>query len=84
MNEVRARITYCLDKVALQSPSTIAWDMFAWPESKKSYWKEDCLPYSPRSMVDLSSQMPGVWLVLHDQEGKYQGWPEFSNMKDIC
>ena len=24
-------------------------------------------------MVDLSSQMPGVWLVLHNEGGKYQG-----------
>ena len=72
-NEVRARITYCLDKVAMLSPSTIAWDIFAWPESNKSYWKEDCLPYSPGSMVDLSSRMPGVRLVLHNEGGKYQG-----------
>ena len=72
-NEVWARITHCLDKVATRSPSTIAWDMFAWPESNKSFWKEDCLPYSPGSTVDLSTQMPGVRLVLHNQEGKYQG-----------
>ena len=72
MNEVRARITYCLDKLAMQSPSTIAWDMFAWPESNKSSWKEDCIPYSPGSMVDLSTRMPGVQLKLHDQEGNYQ------------
>ena len=72
-NEVRARITYCLDKVAMQSPSTIAWDMFAWPESNKSFWKEDCLPYSPGSMVDLNTRMLGVRLVLHNQEGNYLG-----------
>ena len=59
MNIVRARITHCLDKVAMQSPSTITWDMFAWPESNKSFWKEDCLPYSPGSTVDLSTRMPG-------------------------
>ena len=72
-NEVRAHITYCLDQVAMQSPSTIAWDIFMWPESNKSYWKEDCLPYSPGSMVDLSSRMLGIWLVLHNEAGKYQG-----------
>ena len=47
--------------------------MFTWPESNKSFWKEDCLPYSPGSTVDLSTRMLGVWLRLHDQEGNYQG-----------
>ena len=37
------------------------------------FWKEDCLPYSPGVMVDLSTQMPGVRLKLHDREGNYQG-----------
>ena len=73
MNLVRARITHCLDKVATRSPSTVAWDMFMWPESNKNFWKEDCLPYSPGSTVDLSTQMPGVRLKLHDWEGNYQG-----------
>ena len=73
MNKVRAHITHCLDQVAMRSPSTTAWDIFAWPESNKSYWKEDCLPYSPGSMVDLSSRMLGIRLVLHDEGGKYQG-----------
>ena len=73
MNIVRAHITHCLDKAATQSPSTIAWDMFAWPELNKSFWREDCLPYSPGSTVDLSTRMPGVRLKLHDCEGKYQG-----------
>ena len=73
MNIVRARITHCLDKAAMQSPSTIAWDMFTWPELNKSFWKEDCLPYSPGSMADLSTRMPGVHLKLHDCEGNYQG-----------
>ena len=47
--------------------------MFAWPESNKSLWKEDCLPYSPGSTVDLSTRMPRVHLKLHDWEGNYQG-----------
>ena len=73
MNEVRAHITQHLDEVATWSPSNIAWDIFAWPDSNKTYWKEDCLPYSPGSMVDLSSRMPGIRLVLPDEAGKYQG-----------
>ena len=73
MNEVWACITHCLHQVATRSPSNIAWDIFAWPDSNKNAWKEDCLPYSPGSMVDLSSRMPGIWLVLHDEAGKYQG-----------
>ena len=28
MNLLWARITHCLDKVAMQSPSTVAWDKF--------------------------------------------------------
>ena len=55
MNEVQACITHCLDKATTQSPSTIAWDMFTWPESNKNFWKEDCLPYTPGSMVDLGT-----------------------------
>ena len=70
---VRARITHCLDNVAMRSPSTITWDMFTCPESNKSFWKEDCLPYSPGSTVDLSTRMPGMRLKLHDREGNYQG-----------
>ena len=73
MNPLWARITHCLDKAATQSPSAIAWDMFAWPESNRSFWKEDCLPYSPGSTVDLSTRMPGVHLNLHDREGNHQG-----------
>ena len=73
MNKLRAHITQCLDEVAMWSPSNIAWDIFVWPDSNKNYWKEDCLPYSPGSTVDLSSRMPGIRLVLHDEAGKYQG-----------
>ena len=73
MSEIRAHITRCLDQVATQSPSNIAWDIFAWPDANKNRWTEDCLPYSPGSTVDLSSQMPGIQLVLHDETGKYQG-----------
>ena len=42
-------------------------------DSNKSNWKEDCLSYSPGVTVDLSSRIPGMWLALHDEEGKYQG-----------
>ena len=58
MNPLRARITHCLDKAAMRSPSAIAWDMFAWPESNRNFWKEDCLTYSVGSTVDLSTRMP--------------------------
>ena len=73
MNPLRARITHCLDRAATQSPSAIAWGMFAWPESNRSFWKEDCLAYSPGSTVDLSTRMPGVCLNLHDRDGNHQG-----------
>ena len=34
MNKVRACVTHCLDQVAMQTPSNIAWDIFAWPDTK--------------------------------------------------
>ena len=67
MDKVWAHITQCLDEVATQSPSYIVWDMFAWPDSNKN------CPYSPGSMVDLSSRMLGIWLASHDEAGRYQG-----------
>ena len=73
MNPIRAYITECLDKAATRSPSALAWDMFAWPESNKNLWKEDCLTYSAGSTVDLSNQMPGVRLNLRDRDGNNQG-----------
>ena len=73
MDEIRAVITQCLDEDAMQKPLYTVWDMFAWPDSNKNNWKEDCLSYSPGATVDLSSRMPGIWLALHDEEGRYQG-----------
>ena len=73
MSEIRARVTHCLDQVATRSPSNITWDIFVWPDANKDRWGEDCLPYTPGSTVDLSSRMPGIRLVLHDETGRYQG-----------
>ena len=73
MDKIQALITQRLDEDAMRKPSYTAWDMFAWPDSNKNKWKEDCLPYSPGTTVDLSSRMLGIWLVLHDEEGRYQG-----------
>ena len=73
MSKVQACITHCLDQVTMWSHSNIAWDIFAWPDANKDRWREDCLPYSPGSTVDLSSWMSGIQLVLHDETGKYQG-----------
>ena len=72
MDEIRALITQCLDKDATQKPSYTAWDMFAWLDSNRNKWKEDCLPYSLGTTVDLSSRMPGIQLALHDEEGRYR------------
>ena len=73
MDEIRALITQCLDEDAMHTPSYTAWDMCAWLDSNKNKWREDCLPYSPGTTVDLSSRMLGIWLALHDEEGRYQG-----------
>ena len=56
-----------------RSPSNITWDIFAWPDSNKNYWKEDYLPYSPGSTVDLGPRILGIQLVLRDRAGNYQG-----------
>ena len=73
MDETQALVTQCLDEDATWKPSYIVWDMFAWPDSNKNKWKEDCLSYSPGTTVDLRSRMPGIQPVLHDEEGRYQG-----------
>ena len=73
VDEIRAVVTQCLDEDAMQKPLYTTWNMFAWPDSNKNNWKEDCLPYSSGVTVDLSSRMPGIQLALHDEEGKYQG-----------
>ena len=57
----------------MQKPSYTAWDMFMSLDSNKNNWKEDCLSYSQDATMDLSSRMPGIWLALHDEEGRYQG-----------
>ena len=49
------------------------WDMFAYLESDKSNWEEDCLSYSPGMTINLGDRMLGIWLALHDTAGKYQG-----------
>ena len=73
VDEIRAVVTQCLNEDAMQKPSYDAWDMFACPDSNKTNWKEDCLSYSLGVTIDLSSRMLGIQLVLHDEEGKYQG-----------
>ena len=73
-SEIWAHITRCLDQVATRSPSKHCLRIvFAWPDTNKDCWGEDCLPYCPGFTVDLSSRMPGIRLVLHDETGKYQG-----------
>ena len=61
MNEVRARVTHCLDQVAMWTPSNIAWDIFAWPDANKDRWGEDCVPYSPGSIVDAGDLIGAPW-----------------------
>ena len=73
VDEIQAVITQCLDEDTTRKPSYTAWDMFAWPDSNKDNWKEDCLSYSPGATVDLSLRMPGIRLSLHDEQGTYQG-----------
>ena len=73
IDEIHVIVTQWLDETAMQKLSYIAWDMFMYPDSNKSNWKEDCLSYSPGVTVDLGTIMPGIWLALHDATGKYEG-----------
>ena len=75
MNEVWAHITHCLDQVAKRSPLNITWDIFMWPESNESYWKEDCLPYSQVPWWTLAQGCRGSgWCYTMKQES-IRGWP---------
>ena len=73
MDEIRVIVMQHLDETAMHKLSYTAWDMFAYPVSDKSNWEEDCLSYSPGAAVDLGTRMLGIWLVLHDANGRYQG-----------
>ena len=73
MDEIRVIVMQWLDETAMQKLSYTAWDMFTYPDSNKSNWKEDCLSYSPGVTIDLGTRMPGIWLALHDATGRYQG-----------
>ena len=73
MDEIHVIVTQRLDETAMRKLSYTAWDMFAYPDSDKSNWKEDCLSYSPGTTVNLGTRMPGIWLALHNAAGKYQG-----------
>ena len=73
VDEIHAIVTQHLDENTTRKPSNTVWDMFACPDSDKSNWKEDCLSYSPGATIDLSSRMLGIWLALHNEEGRYQG-----------
>ena len=63
VDEVQAHITQYLDEVATQSPSYIVWDIFAWPDSNKNCWKEDCLPtpqFNGRPQLKNAGDLVGV------------------------
>ena len=74
MDKICAVVTQHLDEDATcKNHHTLHGTCLCGPDSNKSNWKEDCLSYSPGATVDLSSRMLGIWLALHDEEGKYQG-----------
>ena len=73
IDEIRVIVMQKLDMITMWKLSYTAWDIFAYPDSNKSNWKEDCLSYSPGVTIDLGTRMLGIWLALHDTAGKYQG-----------
>ena len=73
IDEILVIMMQWLDETATWKLSYTVWDIFAYPDSNKSNWKEDCLSYSPGVTIDLGARMPGIWLALHDPTGKYQG-----------
>ena len=47
IDEIHVIVTQWLDETTTQKLSYTAWDIFTYPDSNKSNWKEDCLSYSP-------------------------------------
>ena len=67
----RESIVHRLDEVAMQCPSTIAWDKFAFPQTDQEFWHEDVLCYHPGKILDIGARMLGFCLMLQDDEGQY-------------
>ena len=58
---IKEGIVHRLDKVVMQSPSTIAWDRFCIPhEMDQKYWQEEVLCHYPGKVLDVSAHMPGI------------------------
>ena len=61
---IKEDIVHRLDKVAMQSPSTIAWDRFAFPKMDQKYWREEVLCHYPGKALDVGALMLGFHLML--------------------
>ena len=68
---IRSSIVRRLDEVAMQCPSTIAWDKFAFPQTDQEFWREEALCFCPGKMLDVRARMTGFRLMLQDNKGQY-------------
>ena len=71
LDGIRQSIVHRLDEVAMQCPSSIAWDKFAFPQTDQEFWREEALCYRPGKMLDIGACMTGFILMLQDDKGQY-------------
>ena len=67
----REIIVHRLDEVAMRCLSNIAWDKYVFPQTDQEFWREEVLCYHLGKMLDVRAHMPGLYLMLQDDEGQY-------------
>ena len=57
--------------MATHHPSVTAWDPFTFSQVEKEHWKEKCLSHYLGKVVNIGVCMPGIKLVMQNEEGQY-------------
>ena len=84
MSETWARITHALTKWPRKALQTLLGIFSCDRTLIKTTGERRLPPPYIRFYCGFKFVMPGIWLVLHDKTGKYQGWPECWGTKGIC
>ena len=71
LHGIQEVIVQRLDEVVTCHPSTMAWDRFAFPQTKEKHWKEEVLLHYPGKVLDVGAHMPGFKLMMQNEEGHY-------------
>ena len=53
-------------------PSITMWDHFPFPQNEEKHWKEEVLSHYPGKVVDVRACMPGIKLMMQNEEGWYR------------